>query len=298
MCGDIRQNFLYKSLLSGKAAMTKSSPFTSDRTYNLGATPFLEIDSVTKSYPKPDGQQFVVLDNVNLTIGEDEYISVIGHSGCGKSTLLKIVAGLEKATSGSVRLDGKEIRKPGAERMMVFQHYSLLPWLTVKENIRLAVDEVLKDASKAEKISIVNEHLAMVNLNAAADKYPDEISGGMKQRVGIARALAIRPKMLLMDEPFGALDALTRGKLQRQVLDIWENHRQAVMMVTHDVDEAIYMSDRIVLMTNGPSAKIGEILEVPFPHPRDRSAMRNSKEYFELRNHALNFLDKYFTQDE
>ncbi len=134
--------------------------------------------------------------------------------------------------------------------MMVFQNYSLLPWLTVRENIRLAVDEVLQDANRAEKISIVNEHLAMVNLTAAADKYPDEISGGMKQRVGIARALAIRPKMLLMDEPFGALDALTRGKLQRQVLDIWENHRQAVMMITHDVDEAIYMSDRIVLMTN------------------------------------------------
>lgn len=182
--------------------------------------------------------------------------------------------------------------------MMVFQHYSLLPWLTVKENIHLAVDEVLKDATRAEKISIVNEHLAMVNLTAAADKYPDEISGGMKQRVGIARALAIRPKMLLMDEPFGALDALTRRKLQRQVLEIWEKHRQAVMMVTHDVDEAIYMSDRIVLMTNGPAAKIGEILEVPFPHPRDRIQMRDSKEYYELRNYALNFLEQNFTSDD
>ncbi|MBD2517692.1 ABC transporter ATP-binding protein [Nostoc sp. FACHB-973] len=259
---------------------------------------FLEIENLVKSYPTPDKDDFVVLDGVNLTIGENEYISVIGHSGCGKSTLLKIIGGLEKATSGSVRLDGKEIRKPGAERMMVFQNYALLPWLTVRENIRLAVDEVLKNANRAEKISIVNQHLSMVNLTAAADKYPDELSGGMKQRVGIARALAIRPKMLLMDEPFGALDALTRGKLQRQVLDIWENHRQAVMMITHDVDEAIYMSDRIVLMTNGPAANIGEILEVPFEHPRDRAAMRNSKEYFELRNHALNFLDRYFTQDE
>ncbi|MDZ8108425.1 MAG: nitrate ABC transporter ATP-binding protein [Nostoc sp. DedQUE12a] len=259
---------------------------------------FLEIENLVKSYPTPDKDNFVVLDGVNLTIGEDEYISVIGHSGCGKSTLLKIIGGLEKATSGSVRLDGKEIRKPGAERMMVFQNYALLPWLTVRENIRLAVDEVLKNANRSEKISIVNEHLSMVNLTAAADKYPDELSGGMKQRVGIARALAIRPKMLLMDEPFGALDALTRGKLQRQVLDIWENHRQAVMMITHDVDEAIYMSDRIVLMTNGPAANIGDILEVPFEHPRDRTAMRNSKEYFELRNHALNFLDRYFTQDE
>ena len=279
--------------------MNKYTSFTTD--YNqidLSHTGFLEVENLVKSYPNPNGDDFVILDGINLTIGEDEFISIIGHSGCGKSTLLKIVAGLEKATSGSVRLDGKEIRKPGAERMMVFQHYSLLPWLTVRENIRLAVDEVLKNATRAEKISIVNEHLAMVNLNAAADKYPDEISGGMKQRVGIARALAIRPKMLLMDEPFGALDALTRGKLQRQVLNIWENNRQAVMMITHDVDEAIYMSDRIVLMTNGPSANIGEILDVPFEHPRDRVAMRNSKEYMELRNHALNFLDRYFTQDE
>ncbi|MBS9385444.1 MAG: ABC transporter ATP-binding protein [Dolichospermum sp. BR01] len=258
---------------------------------------FLEVENLVKSYPTQDKGKFTVLDNVNLTIGEDEYISVIGHSGCGKSTLLKIIGGFEKATSGSIRLDGKEIRKPGADRMMVFQNYSLLPWLTVRENIRLAVDEVLKNANRAEKISIVNEHLAMVNLTAAADKYPDEISGGMKQRVGIARALAIRPKMLLMDEPFGALDALTRGKLQRQVLDIWEHNRQAVMMITHDVDEAIYMSDRIILMTNGPSAKIGEILTVPFEHPRDRVAMRNSTEYFELRNHALNFLDQNFTPE-
>jgi len=267
-------------------------------TETLPRNGFLEVENLVKSYPTQDKGTFTVLDNVNLTISEDEYISVIGHSGCGKSTLLKIIGGFEKATSGSVRLDGKEIRKPGADRMMVFQNYSLLPWLTVRENIRLAVDEVLKNANRAEKISIVNEHLAMVNLTAAADKYPDEISGGMKQRVGIARALAIRPKMLLMDEPFGALDALTRGKLQRQVLDIWEHHRQAVMMITHDVDEAIYMSDRIILMTSGPSAKIGEILKVPFEHPRDRIAMRNSKEYFELRNHALNFLDQNFTIDQ
>jgi len=271
---------------------------TDNNTTERQRTGFLEIENLVKSYPTPDKGKFVVLNNINLTIGEDEYISVIGHSGCGKSTLLKIIGGFEKATSGSVRLQGKEIRKPGAERMMVFQNYSLLPWLTVRENIRLAVDEVLKNANRAEKITIVNEHLAMVNLTAAADKYPDEISGGMKQRVGIARALAIRPKMLLMDEPFGALDALTRGKLQRQVLDIWEHHRQAVMMITHDVDEAIYMSDRIILMTNGPSANIGEILTVPFAHPRDRMAMRNSTEYFELRNHALNFLDQNFTPEE
>jgi nitrate/nitrite transport system ATP-binding protein len=259
---------------------------------------FLEINNLFKSYTNADGSEFSVLDNINLSIGENEYISVIGHSGCGKSTLLKIVAGLEKQSDGIVTLEGKEIRKPGADRMMVFQHYGLLPWLTVRENIRLAVDEVLQTLSRSEKISLVNEHLAMVNLTAAADKYPDEISGGMKQRVGIARALAIRPKMLLMDEPFGALDALTRGKLQKQVLDIWENHRQAAMMITHDVDEAIYMSDRIVLMTNGPAATIGEILSVPFAHPRDRQELRESQDYYELRNYALNFLDRYFTQDE
>ena len=274
-----------------------SSTKNSDRS-SFDPGEFLVVENLIKSYPAPDGKESVVLNGINLTIKENEFISVIGHSGCGKSTLLKIVAGLEKATSGLITLEGKAIRKPGAERMMVFQNYSLLPWLTVRENIRLAVDEVLKNATRPEKISIVNEHIAMVNLNAAADKYPDEISGGMKQRVGIARALATRPKMLLMDEPFGALDALTRGKLQRQVLDIWENHRQAVMMITHDVDEAIYMSDRIVLMTNGPEATIGEILDVPFDHPRDRSSMRNSKEYYELRNHALNCLDRYFAQDE
>jgi nitrate/nitrite transport system ATP-binding protein len=258
---------------------------------------FVAVDNIDKVFPLSGGGEYIALKGINLEIKKGEFISLIGHSGCGKSTLLKIIGGFERATSGSIRLDGKEIRKPGADRMMVFQNYSLLPWLTVRENIRLAVDEVLKNANRAEKISIVNEHLAMVNLTAAADKYPDEISGGMKQRVGIARALAIRPKMLLMDEPFGALDALTRGKLHRQVLDIWEHNRQAVMMITHDVDEAIYMSDRIILMTNGPSAKIGEILTVPFEHPRDRVAMRNSTEYFELRNHALNFLDQNFTPE-
>ncbi|HEY9909088.1 MAG TPA: nitrate ABC transporter ATP-binding protein [Thermosynechococcaceae cyanobacterium] len=262
------------------------------------ATGFLTIENLSKAYPTPDGGQFVVLDNIHLTVQENEFVSLIGHSGCGKSTLLKIVAGLEKATTGLVTLEGREIRKPGSDRMMVFQQYSLLPWLTVRENIRLAVDEVLENVPRNEKARIVSEHLAMVKLTAAANKYPDEISGGMKQRVGIARALAIRPKLLLMDEPFGALDALTRGKLQRQVLDIWESNRQAVMMVTHDVDEALYMSDRIVMLTSGPSAQIGEILEVPFDHPRDRAALREDPRYYELRNHALKFLDQHFGSDD
>jgi nitrate/nitrite transport system ATP-binding protein len=254
---------------------------------------FLVIENLFKAFSKPDGGQSVVLDGIDLTVGDEEYISIIGHSGCGKSTLLRAIAGLERPTSGLITLEGKEIRRPGADRMMVFQNYALLPWLTVRENIRLAVDEVVKNANRADKTSLVNEHLEMVNLTAAADKYPDEISGGMKQRVGIARALVTRPKMLLMDEPFGALDALTKRKLQQQVLEIWESHRQAVMMITHDVDEAIYMSDRIILMTNGPAAKIGEILEVPFEHPRDRHAMQESPKYYELRNHALDFLERY-----
>jgi nitrate/nitrite transport system ATP-binding protein len=261
-------------------------------------TGFLEIENLTKAYPTNDGGEFVVLDGVNLSINKGEYISIIGHSGCGKSTLLKMVAGLETATSGLVCLEGKEIRKPGADRMMVFQHYSLLPWLTVQENIRLAVDEVYKKASKVEKKQIVSEHLAMVNLTSAANKYPDEISGGMKQRVGIARALAVRPKLLLMDEPFGALDALTKGKLHKQVLKICEEHHQTTMMITHDVDEAIFLSDRIILMKNGPKANIGEILEVPFEHPRDPHELRESKEYYDLRNHALDFLDRNFTTDD
>jgi nitrate/nitrite transport system ATP-binding protein len=279
--------------------LNHNHPYTTgDRTLSLDSEEFLMVENVSKSYKTGDGKFFTVLDGINLTIRADEFVAVIGHSGCGKSTLLKIVAGLEKATSGSVRLQGKEIRKPGADRMMVFQQYSLLPWLTVRENIRLAVDEVLKQLSPIAKKELVDDHLAMVNLTAAADKYPDQLSGGMKQRVGIARAIAIRPTMLLMDEPFGALDALTRGKLQRQVLDIWESHRQAVMMVTHDVDEALYMADRIVLMTSGPAAHIGEILAVPFPHPRRIQEIRELPEYYELRNHALNFLDHHFSQDE
>lgn len=265
----------------------------SNSTIDYSQEEFLVIENLVKAFPKPDGDRTVILDGINLTIGAEEYISVIGHSGCGKSTLLRIIAGLDKPTSGLVSLEGKEIRKPGAERMMVFQNYALLPWLTVRENIRLAVDEVFKTATRAEKVNSINEHLAMVNLTEAADKYPDEISGGMKQRVGIARALITRPKMLLMDEPFGALDALTKRKLQAQVLEIWENHRQAVMMITHDVDEAIYMSDRIILMTNGPEAHIGEILNVPFPHPRDRGRIQKSREYADLRNQALDFLEQY-----
>jgi nitrate/nitrite transport system ATP-binding protein len=257
------------------------------------ATDFLVVENIVKAFRKPDGSQFVVLNGIDLTIGPEEYVSVIGHSGCGKSTLIRIIAGLEKPTAGVVTLEGKEIRKPGSDRMMVFQGYALLPWLTVRDNIRMAVEEVFKTSTHAERMAIVNEHIDMVQLTAAADKYPHELSGGMKQRVGVARALATRPKMLLLDEPFGALDALTRPKLQQQVLDIWENHRQAVMMITHDVDEAIFMSDRVIMMTNGPDATIGKELKIPLPRPRDRHELRESKEYYELRNQALDFLERY-----
>jgi nitrate/nitrite transport system ATP-binding protein len=278
--------------------MQTSTPVNNPSAAQSTNPKFLEIEHLSKAYKTSSGDRFVVLDDINLTVGETEFVAVIGHSGCGKSTLLKIVAGLEQPTIGSVRLQGQEIRKPAAERMMVFQHYGLLPWLTVQENIRLAVDEVQEHLSINERKQVVTEHLAMVNLTAAAHKYPDEISGGMKQRVGIARALATRPKVLLMDEPFGALDALTRQKLQKQVLEIWEQNRQAVMMITHDVDEAIYMADRIVMMTNGPAAKIGEIIKVPFAHPRDRHDLRESTEYYEIRNHALDFLERYFTPED
>lgn len=262
------------------------------------APAFLEIENLVKAYPNAGRGHTVVLDQVNMTLSEQEFTAVIGHSGCGKSTLLRMVAGLEKPSDGIIRLEGKPIRKPGSDRMMVFQQYCLLPWLTVRQNVRLAIDEVFGTLRSAEKANVVEEHLAMVNLTAAAEKYPDQLSGGMKQRVGIARALAVRPKILLMDEPFGALDALTRGKLQQQVLKIWENQRQAVMMITHDIDEAIYMSDRILLMTNGPAATIGEILEIPFPHPRDREQIRHDPLYQDIHDRAMDFLYHRFDKND
>lgn len=271
---------------------------TNSHTSETTPRAFLEIENLMKAYPKPQGGHTVVVENINLSVGENEFVAIVGHSGCGKSTLLRMVAGLEQASSGTIRMEGKPIRKPGSDRMVVFQQYCLLPWLTVRENIRLAVDEVFENLPPAEKSNLVDQHLSMVNLTAAAEKYPEQISGGMKQRVGIARALAVRPKVLLMDEPFGALDALTRGKLQQQVLHIWENQRQAVIMITHDIDEAIYMSDRIVLMTNGPEATIGEILEVPFEHPRDRDAIRQDPRYQALHAQALDFLYHRFGHDD
>ena len=255
--------------------------------------PFLVIDNVSKVYPTPNGP-YTVLEGIDLTVYEGEFICVIGHSGCGKSTPLNMVAGFNKPTTGEVRLQTKRITQPGPDRMMVFQNYALLPWMSAFDNVYLGVDEVYPNKPRAEKVKIVREHLAMVGLTEAADKKPGQLSGGMKQRVAIARALAIRPEVLILDEPFGALDAITKEELQEELLQIWRDHRCTVMMITHDIDEALFLADRLVMMTNGPSAQIGEVLEIPFPRPRDRAQLLESPEYYSLRNYALDFLYSRF----
>jgi nitrate ABC transporter ATP-binding subunit len=251
--------------------------------------PFLIIEEVTKTYATPSGP-YTVLDGIDLTIYEGEFICLIGHSGCGKTTLLDMVSGFRKPTTGEVRLQNRRITKPGPDRMVVFQNYSLLPWKTAFENVYLAVNAAFPQKSKAEKTAIVREHLEMVGLAEAANKKPKQLSGGMKQRVAIARALAIRPQVLVMDEPFGALDAITKEELQDELLKIWRDHRCTVLMITHDIDEALYLADRIIMMTNGPAAKIGEVLEVPFERPRNRAKLLEASEYIELRNYAMDFL--------
>jgi nitrate/nitrite transport system ATP-binding protein len=232
-----------------------------------------------------------VLNGVDLKVNRGEYIAVIGHSGCGKSTLLNVVAGLLPATLGGVLLEGTEVDEPGPDRAVVFQNHSLLPWLTVYENVRLAVDRTAgRTMSRAERDAWTRENLALVRMAEHAQKRPQEISGGMKQRVGIARALSMRPKVLLLDEPFGALDALTRAHLQDQVMDIHARLGTTVMMITHDVDEAVLLSDRIVMMTNGPNATIGEVLEVDLPRPRDRLALASDPKFLAAREAVLRFL--------
>ncbi|MDX2099366.1 MAG: nitrate ABC transporter ATP-binding protein [Leptolyngbyaceae cyanobacterium bins.59] len=263
----------------------------------LKQDPFLVIENVCKEYPTSSGPA-VVLENVNLTVYEGEFICLIGHSGCGKTTLLDMVAGFRKPTTGEVRLQTKRITQPGPDRMMVFQGYALLPWLTAFENVYLAVDSVYPEKPRAEKVAIVREHLALVGLSEAADKKPKQLSGGMKQRVSIARALAIRPQVLILDEPFGALDAITKEELQEELLKIWGDHRVTVLMITHDIDEALFLSDRIVMMTNGPAARIGEIMEVPFERPRNRTRLQEDPNYYDLRNHALDFLFRRYAHDD
>jgi nitrate/nitrite transport system ATP-binding protein len=253
---------------------------------------FVEIDHIDRVFDLPDGGQYIALKNIELKIKQGEFISLIGHSGCGKSTLLNIIAGLDRASIGGVTLEGREVRDPGPDRMVVFQNYSLLPWLNVRENIALAVDEVYAEKPKGERKGIVEHHINLVGLTNAARKLPHELSGGMKQRVSIARALAIRPKLLLLDEPFGALDALTRGGLQEQLMKICNDNNLTCVMVTHDVDEALLLSDRIVMLTNGPEAHIGQILEVDIPRPRQRMEVINHPDYYNLRNEVIYFLNQ------
>lgn len=249
----------------------------------------LEITQVGMEFPTPKGP-FVALEDVNLKIKEGEFISLIGHSGCGKSTVLNIVAGLHQATLGGVILDGKEVNEPGPERAVVFQNHSLLPWLTAYQNVELAVKQTCKHMDKNQKRDWILHNLELVHLAHAKDKLPAEISGGMKQRVGIARALAMEPKVLLMDEPFGALDALTRAHLQDSLMEIHAELGNTVIMITHDVDEAVLLSDRIVMMTNGPSATIGEILNIDLERPRNRIALADNSEYNHYRHEVLSFL--------
>ena len=259
--------------------------------------PFLVIENVSKIYPPSTGP-YTVLDGVELSVGEGEFVCLIGHSGCGKSTLLNMVAGFNTPSDGEVRLQSKAITEPGPDRMMVFQNYCLLPWMTAFENVYLAVDSVYPDKPEAQKRAIVNEHLAMVGLTESADKKPTQLSGGMKQRVAIARALSIRPQVLILDEPFGALDAITKEELQEELLKIWREYQVTVLMITHDIDEALFLADRLVMMTNGPSAKIGEVLNIPFPRPRNRAQMLEDPEYYNLRNYALDFLFRRFAHDD
>jgi nitrate/nitrite transport system ATP-binding protein len=249
----------------------------------------LEISYLSKTFETKRGPYHALRD-VHLKVKPGEFVSLIGHSGCGKSTLLSIVAGLIPSSAGGVILEGKEIDGPGPDRGVVFQNHALLPWLSAYENIALAVDAVFPALNKTERHRRVEHFLEMVGLNEALHKRPSELSGGMKQRVGIARALAMRPKVLLLDEPFGALDALTRGHLQDEILRIWQKFGQTVLMVTHDVDEAILLSDRIALMTNGPAATIAEIVSVDLPRPRDRISIIHHPEYAALRSRVFSFL--------
>lgn len=251
---------------------------------------FLSIEALGVSFPGRTGANEVLRD-VNLQIDEGEFVSIIGHSGCGKSTLLNVVAGLVPITMGAVILDHSAVEAPGPDRAVVFQNHSLLPWLSVYENVRLAVDKVFRGRkSGRERHEWAMENLALVQMTHAIDKRPSEISGGMKQRVGIARALAIQPKVLLLDEPFGALDALTRAHLQDSVMEIHAKLKNTVLMITHDVDEAALLSDRIVMMTNGPAATIGDVLSVGLARPRRRLELATDGDYLRARKSVLEFL--------
>ncbi|GAU80704.1 ABC transporter ATP-binding protein [Bosea sp. BIWAKO-01] len=254
------------------------------------STPYLKIDHVDKSFRR-GAATTEVLKDINLVIDKGEFVSIIGHSGCGKSTLLNIIAGLTPVSAGAVLLENKEVNDPGPERAVVFQNHSLLPWLTVYDNVALAVNKVFgRSKSRGERHDWIMHNLDLVQMGHARDKRPAEISGGMKQRVGIARGLAMEPKILLLDEPFGALDALTRAHLQDSVMQIHAALGNTMIMITHDVDEAVLLSDRIVMMTNGPSARIGEVLDVRLERPRKRLELVSDRTYIAAREAVLKFL--------
>jgi nitrate/nitrite transport system ATP-binding protein len=252
---------------------------------------FLELTRLGKTYATPDGPAVIVKD-FDLHVCEGEFVCVIGHSGCGKSTVLSIVMGLNDPTEGGVILAGREVVGPGTDRGVVFQSPALLPWLTARGNVLLAVEQVNSRHGRAERRKLADHYLALVGLAEVADRYPDELSAGMRQRVGIGRAFALEPKVLLLDEPFSLLDALTRMELQEELMRLWEEDRKTVLMVTHDVDEALFLADRIVMMTSGPAATIGEILAIPFPRPRCRVDVLNHLDYYQLRDHLIAFLEE------
>jgi nitrate/nitrite transport system ATP-binding protein len=259
---------------------------------------YLNIDHVGITFPTDHGP-LEVLRDVALKVDKGEFVSLIGHSGCGKSTVLNIVAGLLKASTGGVLLENREVDEPGPDRAVVFQNHSLLPWLSVYDNVRLAVDTVFRHSkSRQERHDWTLHNLELVHMSHALDRRPDEISGGMKQRVGIARALAMEPKVLLMDEPFGALDSLTRTHMQDSLMEIQARLNNTVIMITHDVDEAVLLSDRIVMMTNGPSATVGEVLHIDLPRPRDRLALAANQKYNHYRAAVLKFLHERHAQPD
>ena len=253
---------------------------------------YLELWNLKKTYPSPAGPVDVVRD-FNLHLKEGEFVSLIGHSGCGKSTVLSMVAGLTDKSAGGIVLAGKEVREAGPDRGVVFQAPCLLPWLTALQNVMLGVDQVFFAAPRGQRRQIAEHYLDLVGLHAAMHKTPAELSSGMRQRVGIARAFALSPKMLLLDEPFGMLDSLTRFELQDVLIDLWAKDRKTALMVTHDVDEALILSDRVVMMTNGPEARVGDVLEVPFERPRRREQVMDHPAYYRLREQLITFLEDH-----
>ncbi len=260
----------------------------------------IEVTDVTVSFKSKGKGTFTAVKDIDLTIGKGEIVSIIGHSGCGKSTLMNTISGMVAPSSGEVIANGKVVKGPGPDRGIVFQNYSLLPWLTVYKNVFEAVDSVLPHLSKAEKIELVEKNLNMVNLWSHKDKLPSQLSGGMKQRVAIARAFAINPSILLLDEPFGALDALTKGSMHIELLKLWnlDNRNKTIVMVTHDIEEAIFLSDRVVVMNNGPAATIKEIVDIPLARPRNKKDIIHLHEYIEVHDRLLNLLfDKFSIED-